>query len=91
MNLSKISSVLGVTLAELLSGLEAGNKLVVESSREKEPGGHRLKIQKIVRRLRVQKTAADRALTSLEDLVFSSAAAKPSATRHRKHGSAKSK
>lgn len=90
-NLSKISSVLGLTLAELLSGLEAGNKFVVESSRVNEHGDHRLKIQKIIRQLRVQKTAADRALTSLEELVFSSAAAKPSITRRRKPDSAKSK
>lgn len=90
-NLSKISSVLGVTLAELLTGLEAGSTLVVESSRAKEPSRHRLKIQKIVRQLLVQKTAADRALNSLEELVFSSAAAKPSATGRRRPGSAKSK
>ena len=90
-NLSKISSVLGVTLAELLTGLEAGSTLVVESSRAKEPSRHRLKIQKIVRQLLVQKTAADRALNSLEELVFSSAAATPSATGRRRPGSAKSK
>ena len=89
-NLSKISGVLGVTLSELLSGLENGDRLVVKPSRRQESGGRGMKIQKLVRQLRVQQAAADRAVTSLEELVFSSSsAAKPSATRRRKPGSGK--
>ena len=42
-NLSKVSSVLGVTLSELLSGLETSDKLIVESTRGKEPGGQSCK------------------------------------------------
>ena len=90
-NLSKISSVLGVTLSELLSGLEAGEKLSVKSSRGSKDASQRMKMQKLVRQLRVQHAAADRALTSLEELVLSSGAAKPSATRRRKLGSFTSK
>jgi transcriptional regulator with XRE-family HTH domain len=88
-NLSKVSSVLGVTLSELLSGLETSDKLIVESTRGKEPGGHRLKIQKVVRQLRAQQAAADKAVTSLEKLVFSSAARKLPAKRRRKASSRK--
>jgi len=88
-NLSKVASVLGVTLAELLSGLEAGDKLLVEPSRGSKDGGQEMKIQKLVRQLRVQQTAAERAVTSLEDIVFSGA--RPSTTRRRKPGSNKSK
>ncbi len=84
-NLSKISSVLGVTLAELLSGLEAGDKLVVESRRRSQYGGQRMKVQKLVRQLRVQQAAADRAITSLEELMVS-ADARSSTTRRRKPG-----
>lgn len=89
-NLSKVSSVLGVTLSELLSGLEAGEKLVVEPSRGSKRGGQGLRIQKLVRQMRVQQAAADRAITSLEQLVCSPAA-KASATRRRKRGPDKSK
>jgi transcriptional regulator with XRE-family HTH domain len=89
-NLSKVSSVLGVTLSELLSGLEAGDKLVAEPSRGSKDGGQEMKIQKLVRQMRVQQAAAERAITSLEQLVCSPAA-KPSTTRRRKPGSIKSK
>jgi transcriptional regulator with XRE-family HTH domain len=43
-NLSKISSVLGVTLSELLSGLEDADKLVVKSSRRPDHHGQGMKI-----------------------------------------------
>ena len=88
-NLSKVSSVLGVTLSELLSGLETGEKLVVELSRGSKDGGQGMKIQKLVRQMRVQQAAADRAITLLEQLV--SPRAKRSATRLRKPGPGKSK
>ena len=90
-NLSKISSVLGVTLSELLSGLEAGEKLPVKSRGGPKDGSQSMKIQKLVRQLRVQQAAANRAVASLEELVLSSGAAKPSATRRRKPSSGKSK
>ena len=89
-NLSKVSSVLGVTLSELLSGLEAGDKVVAEPSRGSKDGGQEMKIQKLVRQMRVQQTAAERTITSLEQLVCSPAA-KLSTTRRRKPGSGKSK
>ena len=88
-NLSKVSSVLGVTLSELLSGLEAGDKLVAEPSRGSKDGGQEMKLQKLVRQMRVQQAAAERAITSLEQLVCSPAA-KPSTARRRKPGSGKS-
>ena len=70
-NLSKVSSVLGVTLSELLSGLETGDKLVVETNRGSKDGTRELKIQKLVRQMRVQHAAAERAITSLEQLMCS--------------------
>ena len=82
-NLSKVSSVLGVTLSELLSGLEAGDRLVAEPSRGSKDGGQEMKLQKLVRQMRVQQAAAERAITSLEQLVFSPGARR-SATRQRK-------
>ncbi len=74
-NLLKLARVLGVTLPELLSGLEGG-----ESARESKPrpdsGGrkadseaHRLfEIQKLVTRLGVQRAAMDRTIMMLGDL-----------------------
>jgi transcriptional regulator with XRE-family HTH domain len=88
-NLSKVSSVLGVTLSELLSGLEAGEKLVAEPSRGSKDSGQEMKVQKLVRQMRVQQEAAERAITSLEQLVCSPAA-KASTARRRKPGSGKS-
>jgi transcriptional regulator with XRE-family HTH domain len=89
-NLSKISSVLGVTLSELLYGLEAGDKFVVESRRSPQYGGQRMKVQKLVRQLRVQQAASDRAINSLEELVFSTAVTS-STTRRGKPGPSSAK
>ena len=86
-NLSKISSVLGVSLSELLSGIEDGDKLVAKPSRGRSHDGRTMKIQKLVRQLRVQHTAVDQAVTSLENLVSSSVSATSDATRRRKPGS----
>ena len=74
-NLLKVSRVLGVTLSELLSGLEDG-ALARESKSRLEPGvqkpaheDHRLfEIQKLVIRLGVQREAMDRTIMVLEEL-----------------------
>jgi transcriptional regulator with XRE-family HTH domain len=69
-NLSKIAGVLGVTLSELLSGLEAGDPLVNKLRRT--PGAvvdgiHRtVDLQKLVRRLRLQIAAMDKTILELE-------------------------
>ena len=74
-NLSKISGVLGVTLSELLSGLEDGGARKVESkpglksrSQRIDVAAHRMfEIQKLVRKLRLQHAAMDRTILGLED------------------------
>jgi transcriptional regulator with XRE-family HTH domain len=77
-------------LSKLLSGLENGDKLIAMSSGRQESGTRRMKIEKLVRQLRVQYAATDRAVTSLEELVFaSSPAAKRPATRRRSLSSGK--
>jgi transcriptional regulator with XRE-family HTH domain len=84
-NLSKISSVLGVTLSELLSGLEDGGTLGRKAKRKPESGIQQdsdaalrmLEIRKLVRRLAVQRTAMDRSIFALEEI------AGPSSTRKR--------
>lgn len=73
-NLTKISSVLGVTLSELLSGLEDGNELDKKSKRKPEPRSQRssatalrmLDIRKLVRRLALQHTAMGRSILAFE-------------------------
>jgi transcriptional regulator with XRE-family HTH domain len=78
-NLSKISGVLGVTLSELLSGLEVGDAPDGESKRRLEPRSQRttdaahrmLEVQKLVRRLRLQRAAMDRTILVLEELAVS--------------------
>src|ERR1700733_11668578 len=74
-NLSKISGVLGVTLSELLSGLEDGGVRKMESKSSVKPSSQRIniaahrmfEIQKLVRRLRLQHAAMDRTILGLED------------------------
>ena len=78
-NLSKISSVLGVSLSELLAGLEAGDKLGAKPRRGADSDGQEMKVQKLVRQLRVQQTAVDRAITTLEEVVLSVPPARRSA------------
>lgn len=75
-NLSKISGVLGVTLSELLSGLEYGGARDKEPNPRLKPGSQRInvaahrmfEIQKLMRRLRLQHAAMDRTILGLEDL-----------------------
>jgi transcriptional regulator with XRE-family HTH domain len=74
-NLLKVSRVLGITLSELLSGLEDGG-LATESKSRLDPGNqkiahedHRMfEIQKLVTRLGVQREAMDRTIIVLEEL-----------------------
>jgi transcriptional regulator with XRE-family HTH domain len=69
-NLLKVSGVLGVTVSELLSGIEDGGSR--ESKSRPEPGiqkapheDHRMfEIQKLVTRLGVQRAAMDRTITT---------------------------
>jgi transcriptional regulator with XRE-family HTH domain len=71
-NLSKIAAVLGVTMSELLAGLESGDRSEEASKRgtpRKTDPGHRLfEIQKLTRRLLTQRTAMDSTLRMLEEL-----------------------
>jgi transcriptional regulator with XRE-family HTH domain len=74
-NLVKVSNALGVTMAELLAELEAGGPGGPE--RPLDPGdrkgrnspGRILDLQKLLTRLRVQRTAMDRTMASLEKLM----------------------
>jgi transcriptional regulator with XRE-family HTH domain len=95
-NLLKISGVLGVTLSELLSGLEDGGPLNLESKRSPDSGSqkmidaaHRMfEIQKLVKRLRLQRTEVDRTILALEGLAVRSAGTRtPSLKRLRARGS----
>jgi transcriptional regulator with XRE-family HTH domain len=73
-NLSKISGVLGVTLSELLLGLEDGGVRKMETVSRMKTGSQRIdiashrmfEIQKLVRRLRLQHAAMDRVILGLE-------------------------
>jgi transcriptional regulator with XRE-family HTH domain len=77
-NLVKVSGVLGVTLSELLSGLEvsAVPKKVEHGQDPQDPRDHRaaknalrtFEIQKLLRRLRLQNAAMDQTMTLLEEL-----------------------
>ena len=91
-NLVKVSGVLGVTLAELLSELEikeTGLNQPGKATSAHQAALHELSIQKLVRQLRVQQSAADRTLTLLEGLAeFDSAAATATRSR-RKYSSGK--
>jgi transcriptional regulator with XRE-family HTH domain len=75
-NLSKIAGVLGVTLSELLAGIEDGGSLDTEAKRTQELGSHgtidaarqMLEIQRLTRRLRLQRDAMDQTILGLEAL-----------------------
>ncbi len=93
-NLAKISSVLGVTLSEMLAGLEAGDKPIAKSMRggdHKDQGIQGMKIHKLVRQLRTQQAAVSKAMNSLEELVLpaSSSTERPLGRRRAKRGSGK--
>jgi transcriptional regulator with XRE-family HTH domain len=78
-NLVKVAGALGVTAAELLSALDtdgapAGvSKRATESSARTTAASRRsLDIQKLAKQLQVQRTAMDRTMTLLEDVLASS-------------------
>ena len=85
-NLTKISSILGVPLSELLSGLEDGDVFRKPENKLK-PGGdiHRaLDIQRLVRRLSHQRTAMDRTIKDLEELTVTRPRTNPPLGERRK-------
>ena len=75
-NLSKIASVLGVTLSELLSGLEDGTALSRKAKHVPGSGSQGdsdtalllAEVRQQVRRLALQRTAMDRTIVNLEEL-----------------------
>jgi transcriptional regulator with XRE-family HTH domain len=73
-NLVKISGALGVTISELLAGLEddTGALSGPDTSASNSPrrGATGLEITKVVRQLRIQQAALDRSLASLEALTL---------------------
>jgi transcriptional regulator with XRE-family HTH domain len=79
-NLSKIASVLGVTLSELLAGLEDGSALGRKSKHATGSGSQRtsevalrmFEIRQLLRRLALQRTAMDRTIVTLEELAVRS-------------------
>jgi transcriptional regulator with XRE-family HTH domain len=92
-NLVKIAGVLGVTLSELLLELEvkgAGLKQPAKATKAHQAALCALDVQKLLRQLRVQQSAADRTLTRLEGLaLFESPAATATRGHRREHPSAK--
>jgi transcriptional regulator with XRE-family HTH domain len=80
-NLSKIASVLGVTLSELLAGLEEGQKGSLphrQNRRGARSSNDIFRLQKLVKQLRVQQAAMDKVTILLEQLVLNA-----SSTRRR--------
>ena len=75
-NLSKVAGVLGVTLSELLSGLEDGSALCGASKRATLPGTEKtfegarqtLELQRLARRWRLQDSALNRTIQALDEL-----------------------
>ena len=79
-NLSKVAGVLGVTLSELLSGLEDGSALGGASKRAPLPGAERaaggalrtLELQRLATRLRLQGSAMNQTIQALDELAVRS-------------------
>lgn len=79
-NLSKVAGVLGVTLSELLSGLEDGvtlyssSKLAPRSVHTKalNTPGRALELQRLARRLTLQASAINQTIQALDDLAVRS-------------------
>jgi transcriptional regulator with XRE-family HTH domain len=73
-NLSKVANVLGLTLSELLIGLEDGRPLDKDSkqksgaARKGDDASRLRKIENLVRRLSLQRSAMDRTMQLLEDV-----------------------
>jgi transcriptional regulator with XRE-family HTH domain len=75
-NLVKVAGVLGVTLSELLTGLEDNRLPAKESAKPGDSSALRsnirmLDIQKLLKRLSFQKKAMDRTMELLEQLAVS--------------------
>ena len=75
-NLLKVSGALGVTVSELLSGLEDGGLADKSGLKRKRPGDRSvdaqrriLEIQRLIKRLGSQRTEMDRTILLLEELV----------------------
>jgi transcriptional regulator with XRE-family HTH domain len=90
-NLVKISGVLGVTMSELLAGIEVNAGVhSVPASASRKQGSVRpaFEITKILRQLRIQQAALDESLASLEALAVPpgrpSSAAKRSGSNKRR-------
>ena len=98
-NLSKIAGVLDVTLSELLSGLEDGAAVDGEPKHAPESGGtldpvrQMLEIQKLTKRLRLQREAMDKTIQGLETLavraVFERQGSSPGRPASRRHGASR--
>lgn len=79
-NLSKVAGVLGVTLSELLSGLEDGRAMGGPSKRSPLPGNERategavgtLELQRLATRLRLQGSAINQTIQALDELAVRS-------------------
>jgi transcriptional regulator with XRE-family HTH domain len=72
-NLVKISGVLGVTMSELLAGIEDNTGVhaaPASVSRKRGSTGPTFEITKILRQLRIQQTALDQSLASLDALAI---------------------
>ena len=75
-NLSKVAGVLGVSLSDLLSGLEDGRALGEALKRASLPGTERtfegarraLELKRLARRLRLQNTALNQTIQALDEL-----------------------
>jgi transcriptional regulator with XRE-family HTH domain len=72
-NLSKIATILGVTLSELLSGLEHGTDSGVRRRPTQGAGRHgnvrfEVQVQKLAKRLKLQHAAMDQTMQALEEL-----------------------
>ena len=72
-NLTKIAGVLGVSLSELLSGLEQGATVNRELKRRphSDKDAHRVfEMQKLLRQLKLQRAAMDQTMLAFEELVL---------------------
>ena len=68
-NLSKIAGVLGLTLSELLAGLEDGGGVrIVKANQRDRLNIESIELQRLARKLRLQGSAMDRAISALEEL-----------------------
>jgi transcriptional regulator with XRE-family HTH domain len=89
-NLAKVSNVLGVTMSELLMGLEDGSSRGAESEnrtgRKQDPAtqSRRLEVRKLVGRLSHQGAELEKTIQSLELMVTDDKRPAPSASRRKR-------